>query len=74
MKDEIKEWHIARNIERYGEMFLYTRESDLPEKVLCVGTRKQADALAESMSTWSTPGCDFGYYVVDSPDKKGASF
>jgi hypothetical protein len=37
---------------------------DLPNEIVCHGTKEQAELLAERLSNYY-PGCDYIFYVVD---------
>ena len=55
----MSEWVIVWNSARYGGM-----GDRYPEKVVCTGTREQAENLADEMSNWYA-GCTNLFYVLD---------
>lgn len=57
-------WHVCRNDERYAKMAL-----SLPREVIVHGTREQARALADLMSS-NWPGCDYLFYVREDDEEE----
>lgn len=52
-------WIITKQTSRYSGL-----AKELPDLIICNGTKEQAEELAFRLSNWY-PGCDYIFFVAD---------